>query len=171
MSLTELSKQAQDKLILGSAIPINKLKKMIESLSNKQFQELFKKLPENLQDAIFAPETVEHIDGICERNKTPELTNFMINGIGDVYLGVLAPNDFFTELEKQLEGKTGYRQVALEVNNFLLFPYKDSIEKIYHTQTPAPAAAATTAETPTQEDAAASATATPVGQDAPPEKK
>ena len=143
---------------------------MIESLSNEKFQELFKKLPENLQDAIFAPETGEHIDGICKRNKTPELTNFMINGIGDIYLGVLAPNDFFAALEKQLEGKTGYRQVALEVNNFLLFPYKDSIEKIYHLQSSAPAAAATSAETPAQEDTATSAAATPFEQDALPEQ-
>jgi hypothetical protein len=143
---------------------------MIESLSNKQFQEFFKKLPENLQDAIFAPETGEHIDGICKRNKTPELTNFMINGIGDVYLGVLAPDDFFVALEKQLEGKTGYRQVALEINNFLLFPYKDSIEKIYHPQAPAAAAAVTTAETPAQGNAATSAAATPAGKIAPQEQ-
>lgn len=112
---------------------------MIESLPDDKFDELFKKLPGPLQDAIFAPETGEKIQGICDRNKTPELMDFMINGIGDIYLGVLPPDDFFAALEKQMEGKSGVKQVILEINNFLLFPYKDPIEKIYHLQcAPAP---------------------------------
>jgi len=140
---------------------------MIESLSDEQFQELFKKLPENLQDAIFAPETGEKIEGICQRGKIMGSFDFMINGIGDVYLGVLSPNDFFTALQKELGETAGIKQIVLEINNFLLFPYKDSIEKIYHLQAPAPTAAATTAETPAKEVAA---TAAPE-QNAAPEQK
>jgi hypothetical protein len=128
---------------------------MIESLDHAKFYELFKTLPEDLQDALFAPETTEKIEGICARNKIEELEDFLINGIGDVYLGVLSPNDFFDALKKQLKGKTGIRQIILEINNFLLFPYKDSIEKIYHLQCVPPASA------PAAPAAAADQTAAP----------
>jgi hypothetical protein len=110
---------------------------MLEKIDHAKFIELYKKLPVDLQDAIYAQETGEKIEGICERNKTPELFDFINNGIGDVYLGVMAPDDFFAALEKELEGKTGIRQIKLEINNFLLFPYKASLEKIYNLQAPA----------------------------------
>lgn len=142
---------------------------MIESMDPNKFYELCKKLPEDLNDAISAPETLEKIRGICERNKIQELQTFMTNGILDVYLGVMAPDDFFAALEKELEGKTGIRQIKLEINNFLLFPYKASLEKIYNLQAPAAgtppapaaapaAAAATTPSQPVQPTAVADPT-------------
>jgi hypothetical protein len=139
---------------------------MIEILPDDKFRELYKKLPENLQDALFNPETNEKVKEICERNKIQELQTFMTNGIGDVYLGVMAPDDFFAALEKELEGKTGIRQIKLEINNFLLFPYKASLEKIYNLQAPAAgippaapaAAAATTPSQPVQPTAVADPT-------------
>lgn len=142
---------------------------MIEILPDDKFRELYKKLPENLQDALFNPETNEKVKEICERNKIQKLQTFMTNGILDVYLGVMAPDDFFAALEKELEGKTGIRQIKLEINNFLLFPYKASLEKIYNLQAPAAgippapaaapaAAAATTPSQPVQPTAVADPT-------------
>jgi len=107
---------------------------MIESLPKDKFHELYMKLPEDLRDAIFAPETGETIEEICVRNKITGSMGFMINGIGDVYLGLLPPADFFSSLEKQLEGTTGIKQIILEIDKFLLFRHKDSLEKIYQSQ-------------------------------------
>jgi len=111
---------------------------MIEKLTHEQFGELFKKLPEPLQDALYAQETGENIESICERNKIPEMFDFVNNGVGDVYLGVLSPDKFFADLKKELKGKTGIKQIILEIDNFLFYPYKNSLAKIYQLDAPQP---------------------------------
>jgi len=129
---------------------------MIENLSKDEFRELYMKLPEDLQDAIFAPETGENIEAICKRNKIDELMGFMINKIGDVYLGLLPPDNLFADIEKQMEGKTGIKQIVLEIKNFLLYQYKESLEKVYQPQSAGiaaqtgPTTSATDPDTPNQ---------------------
>lgn len=107
---------------------------MFDKIDQQKFDELFGKLPENLQDAIYSQTNSENIRAICERNKISELLDFMVRGIENVYLGMLSPNDFFAALKTELKGKNGVGQIITEINNFLLFPYKESIEKIYNLQ-------------------------------------
>jgi hypothetical protein len=132
-------------------------------IDEAKFDELFQKLPEDLQDAIYAQANSENIQKICERNNMPQLLDFMVRGIKNIYLGALSPNDFFAALKTEMEGKGGIRQVTTEINNFLLFPYKESIEKIYNLQcqpqaaaaaaSPADAVAQQPAQTPAQDSA------------------
>jgi len=67
---------------------------MLDGMPHEQFNELFKKLPENLQDAIYAEETGQNAEAICERNKIPELFGFLIDRILSVYLGILPLEKF-----------------------------------------------------------------------------
>ena len=69
---------------------------MIEDLSTEQFVELANKLPQDLQDMLFDDSTGKDVKNLCYRNKMMEDLDFMINGVSDVYLGLLAPNDFLT---------------------------------------------------------------------------
>ncbi|MFZ3074344.1 MAG: hypothetical protein WA093_04445, partial [Minisyncoccales bacterium] len=142
-------------------------------IDEAKFDELFQKLPEDLQDAIYAQANSENIQKICERNNIPQSLDFMIRGIKNIYLGVLSPNDFFAALKTELKGKNGVGQIITEINNFLLFPYKESIEKIYNLQCQpqtAPVAASPAdavaepqaAQTPAQDTAQAQGTDQPV---------
>jgi len=133
---------------------------MIEKLSEDEFRELYMKLPDDLKDAVFAPETGENIEAICERNRIPEAMDFMIKGIGDVYLGLMPPSVFFAALEKQLEGKSGIKQIILEINNFLLYRYRSSLENIYKLEA-APEAAIPAATPAAWETANQAGTETP----------
>jgi len=78
---------------------------MITDLTHEQFDELFQKLPEDLQDAIYAGETGENAEAICERNKIPELFSFLIDRILSVYLGILPLDKFLEEVGKELKEK------------------------------------------------------------------
>jgi|GEM_PF-2360614 len=104
---------------------------MIESLPEDKFNELFAKLPDELKDAIYAPETGEKVEGICRRNKIDHLYDDLANGIGDVYLGILSPENFLENFNKKLAGVNGIGQINIEINNFLLRPYEEPLEKVY----------------------------------------
>jgi len=106
---------------------------MIKELDKKQFDELYKKLPENLQDAIYAEETGQNVEEICERNKIPELFGFLIDGILSVYLGVLPLDNFLAAVGEKTANKSGSKQILSEIDHFLIIPFKDSIVKIYST--------------------------------------
>jgi hypothetical protein len=116
---------------------------MITGIDKKQFDELYNKLPEDLQDAIYASETGENVDAICERNKIPELFAFLIDQILCVYLGILPLDKFMAEVGERTKEKPGAKQIASEIDRFLVFPYKDSISKIYAAAQPGTQPAAT----------------------------
>jgi len=106
---------------------------MLKELDKKQFHELYQKLPEDLQDAIYAEETGLNAEAICERNKIPELFGFLIDSILSVYLGVMPLDKFLAEMGKRIKDKPGERQIMSEIDRFLIVPYKESIAKIYST--------------------------------------
>lgn len=106
-------------------------KKMINELEQEKIDELFQKLPEDLQDAIYASETGENAEAICERNKIPELFSFLIDGILSVYIGILPLDKFWEEVGKRIEGKPGTKQILYEIDHFLVMPHRESIEKLY----------------------------------------
>lgn len=111
---------------------------MIEKLSREQYLEYLKKLPEDLQEALYAQEVNEKIDDICHRNKIEGMEKYLNTATSDLYLGLLPPDKFKEDLEKQLAGKPGIGQTMYEIDNFLVRPWRASIEKIYNI---APAAA------------------------------
>ncbi len=121
---------------------------MITDLTHEQFDELFQKLPEDLQDAIYAGETGENAEAICERNKIPELFSFLIDRILSVYLGILPLDKFLEEVGKRIEGKNGTKQIFYEIDHFLIMPHRESIEKLYSKDTQSPAAPIAAPEPP-----------------------
>jgi hypothetical protein len=104
---------------------------MLDGMPHEQFNELFKKLPENLQDAIYAEETGQNAEAICERNKIPELFGFLIDRILSVYLGILPLEKFLEGIGQKIEGKPGAKQILYEIDRFLILPYKEAITQLY----------------------------------------
>ena len=98
----------------------------------KQFWELYNKLPQELKDAVFADETWQNVTDIFERYDTPDMVDFASDGIKDVLLGILPPNEFLDSLGKKLgKDSEAKRRIVHELNRFVFFPVKAPLEQMY----------------------------------------
>ncbi len=106
---------------------------MPKEYSQEELWKIYNLLPQELQEAIFSVETNDHIRNICLRNEIEEEKIGQIaGGIGDVFLGLLPPADFKEFLEKEIKLKPEkVKDVYHEINRFIFFPVKHSLEEIY----------------------------------------
>lgn len=105
---------------------------MSREYSPEQFWQLYKKLPQELKEALFAEETGEVIDVICKRNGVEENLGDIINYVGQVLIGILPPEEFQRILEKELElEKEVAKKVFYEISRFVFYPVKAILEEIY----------------------------------------
>jgi hypothetical protein len=105
---------------------------MPEKYTNEQFWKLYEKLPQELKDAIFAEETGNNIYEICKRNGVEEYLEEIVELVGQVLLGILPPDEFQEVLEKELKlEKEVAKRVSQEINRFIFYPVKSSLEELY----------------------------------------
>ena len=112
---------------------------MLKEYTREQLQKLYKKLPEELQDAIYSKETADSIYDICERNNIEE-KSIVAKLVGRVLLGILAPDEFQEAIEKELKlSREKAKEVAWEVSRFIFYPVRIHLEKLYQIEiTPFP---------------------------------
>lgn len=105
---------------------------MPNKLTPEQFWQLYQKLPQELKDALFAEETGDNIEEICQRNEAEDDIDKIVDLVGQVLAGILPPNEFQTALEKEagLE-KDLAKKVAQEINRFIFYPVKPALEQLY----------------------------------------
>ena len=107
---------------------------MLKKYTDKELQELYKELSEELKEAIFSEKTAEYIRNICNRNNIKQISN-LAEKIGNVLVGVLPMNEFQEVIEKELEiNKEIAKQVTREVNRFIFYPVRIHLEKLYQTE-------------------------------------
>jgi len=107
---------------------------MAEEYSREQLWELYKKLPQELKDALFAEETGNNIYEICERYGLGKSLETIVDYVGNVLLGLLPPEDFQNTLETELKlEKETAEKVAREINRFIFYPVKPELEQLYKT--------------------------------------
>ena len=105
---------------------------MPKKYTQEQFWKLYEKLPQELKDALFAEETGNNISEICERNKAEENLGDIVDYVGHVLVGVLPPEEFQKVLEKEIGlGKEIAKKIAQEINRFIFYPVKPSLEQLY----------------------------------------
>jgi len=105
---------------------------MAEKYTREQFWKLYEKLPQELKDALFAEETGNSIYDICKRNEIKENLDQIVEYIGQVLIGVLPPDEFQETIEKELKLKKEVaKKVAQEINRFIFYPVKTSLEELY----------------------------------------
>ncbi len=105
---------------------------MSKKYTQEQFWKLYEKLPQELKDAVFAEETGNNISEICERNKAEENLGDIVDYVGQVLVGVLPPEEFQKVLEKEIGlGKETAKKIAQEINRFIFYPVKPSLEQLY----------------------------------------
>lgn len=98
----------------------------------EQFWKLYKKLPQELKDAIFAEETGDSIYEICKKYGLTDAIETVVDYVGNVLLGLLPPDDFqnLIEIELKLEKETA-RKIAHEISRFVFYPVKPVLEQLY----------------------------------------
>jgi len=105
---------------------------MGKKYTSEQFWKLYEKLPQELKDALFAEETGNNIYDTCKRNEITENLDQIVEYVGQVLVGVLPPDDFQKTLEEELKLETEVaKKVAQEINRFIFYPVKPSLEELY----------------------------------------
>lgn len=106
---------------------------MVE-LKYNQLMEIYKKLPEDLKDAIFSVDSADITRNIGEKNKlTIDKIGELASETGRVMLGITHPNDFISNLADRLEtDKEKARAIANDINEQIFKPVRDSLRKIHN---------------------------------------
>ena len=113
---------------------------MGKKYTSEQFWKLYKKLPQELKDALFDEETGNNIYEICKRNGIEENLEEVVEYVGQVLVGVLPPNEFQETLEKELKlEKDAVKKIAQEINRFIFYPVKPLLEELYKIEIVPPA--------------------------------
>ena len=101
--------------------------------SKEQLNNLFDQLPEELQETIFSLDTSENILNVCRTyGLLSEEVGQISECVGQVLMGLLPPSDF----QKEIQGRVGIPEVLAgavtrEINRFIFYPVKPSLEEIY----------------------------------------
>jgi hypothetical protein len=101
--------------------------------AQEQLQEAYRKLPKDIQDAIFSVDVAEIIRTTGEKHK------LMIDKIGEladetglVMLGFTHPSQFISHLAERLEvDKAVAKEIAEEINTKVFFPIRENLKKIH----------------------------------------
>jgi hypothetical protein len=99
----------------------------------KQFNERYNRLPPTVKQAIDAVETADLIQTISEAHKLhiDQMGEFS-NQIGLVMLGVVKPQEFIPNLREKLKiGDEEARKIALEVNEQIFNPIRESLKQVH----------------------------------------
>jgi len=110
---------------------------MPEKYTREQLWKLYNNLPKDLKETIFSEQTADNIWNVCQQNEiTEDLVPEIAERVGYVLLGLLAPDDFQTALEKEVGlKKEAAKKVFREINRFVFFPVKWSLASFYETKT------------------------------------
>ena len=113
---------------------------MPQEYAFKDFWKLYKKLPKDLQDSVSSDETANIVNKICERHNVSDGLYEIVDYTGQVLLGVLPPTELQETLEKELEiDKETAKKVVREINRFIFYPVKSSLEELYKIEITPPA--------------------------------
>ena len=104
---------------------------MAKKYTEEQYWQLFQKLPEELQEAVFSMETADAIYNACVKNGVKKTTD-VAGCVGDVLMGILPPSDFKETIEKEIGlPEKAAKAIAQEINRFVFYPVKPLLEDLY----------------------------------------
>ena len=113
---------------------------MPEELTQEEYWQIFKKLPEELQKHILAEETAKDIYDICLRNEVDDMAPEVADIVSRVLMGLLPPDELPETLEKELKIDKGMaKKISQEINRFIFYPVKANLEELYKIEIAPPA--------------------------------
>ena len=106
---------------------------MPKQYSKKELWDVYEKLPEDLQEAIFSPDTAEHIRNVCKRSEVKEeKISAVASLVGQVLMGLLTPEEFKKRLKEDLElSEEQVKSIFREINRFIFMPVRETLSALY----------------------------------------
>jgi hypothetical protein len=112
---------------------------MLEEYNREQLWEIYKKLPEELKEAVFSEKISDNIDRICQKNGIEDSSK-VSEAVGFVLLGVLPLEELQETLKRELRIKLEVaKKISQEINRFVLFPLKRNLDSLHEKEPFAPA--------------------------------
>lgn len=102
--------------------------------TKEQLRKLYLKLPPEVKDMASSDEVADLIFQVLEDNQLDDERGTKISElIRNVLYGLLPPEDFQTALEKDVGVKKDpAKKINQEINRFVFFPIKESLNGLYH---------------------------------------
>jgi hypothetical protein len=110
----------------------------MQDITQEQLLQKIGRLPEDVRDAIYAPEIFNAIDNIAAHHQLDEVHIGLLTRLTiKLMAGVIAPNEFVTAIEEDLGiEREKVIRIVQEINHAILNPIKDSLLKVHaHTET------------------------------------
>ena len=102
-------------------------------MDKKEFFKLYKKLPEELQELTSSEEVGDNLESVCSKHNVLNYLHEINDYVGQVLLGLLPPNEFEETIQKKLKiEKEKAKSITREINRFVFYPVKSSLEDIYN---------------------------------------
>lgn len=106
---------------------------MSRQYTQAQLEQIYQKLPEELQEALFSLETAENIGQVCESygigdERVSEIARYA----GYVLMGLTLPQEFSGVLETEVKlPKTMADAIARDINRLVFYPVKPALEQLH----------------------------------------
>ena len=114
---------------------------MPKQYSPEEIDKILQNLPEELKEAFFSLETVEVIHNTCKTyGIRDEKVSTIVDYVGQVLMGLLPPEEFQKNIEKEVGlPKVLAGAITREINRFIFYPVKTSLEELYKIEIVPPA--------------------------------
>lgn len=104
---------------------------MPKPYTTEQFWQMYETLPEEIKNALWAPETGDNIAGIIEKNALDEYHDDIVDLCSQVFVGVVLPQQLARELEKLGIPTETAQMAAQQLNALVFYPAKLGLEKLH----------------------------------------
>lgn len=104
---------------------------MAKPYTTEQFWQIYETLPQDIQDALWAPETGDNIADIVTKNGLDQYHDEIVDLCGAVFLGFTLPHDIQAELEKLGIAPETAKIAAQQLNGLLFYPIKPGLQQLH----------------------------------------
>ncbi|MDP2735256.1 MAG: hypothetical protein Q8P12_03545 [bacterium] len=106
---------------------------MAQRYSPAQLDKMMEKLPEELKEALFSPETAEEVGETCESYGIADNRVWEVSDrVRDVLMGILLPQEFAGVLEQEIKiPKALAEAIARDLNRLIFYPVKPALEQLH----------------------------------------
>ena len=99
--------------------------------TREKLWEIYDKLPQELQEAVFSEETASNVFDVCEQNGV-EAVSTVAHYTGLVLMGLILPQEFSSTLETDVKlPKTLADAIARDINRLVFYPVKPALEQLH----------------------------------------
>lgn len=105
---------------------------MATKYTKEQLKRIYDGLPEELKEAIYSQESAESIFNACtDQGLQNDQIPLVAHLAGRVLMGILPPNEFQAEVEKELKMKEGEaKELGRTINKLVFYPVKELLAEL-----------------------------------------